>query len=222
MKTDFEIQKDVLEELKWEPFLKASEIGVAVKNGVVTLSGTVDSYLKKSGAEKAAKRVAGVKAVAEDIEIKYGNSFVKNDTELAETILNSLKWHSALNEEKIKIKVENGIVTLDGEVEWEFQRNSAAMQIENLVGVKKIINNISIKPAIVSKELKQKVTAAFHRNASLDADKISIEVKGNLVVLTGKVRSWAERSDAESAVWSAPGVNMIENKIKVETEELVF
>ena len=174
MKTDIEIQKDVLDELKWEPYLSATEIGVAVKNGIVTLSGTVNSYLKKTRAEKAAKRVSGVKAVAEDIEVKYADSLLKNDTEIAETILNALKWHSAINEEKIKVKVENGIVTLDGEVDWEFQRNSAVMQIENLIGVKRIVNNITIKSGIVPKELKQKVNSAFHRSATIDSEKINI------------------------------------------------
>ena len=193
MKTDIEIQKDVLDELKWEPYLNATEIGVAVKNGIVTLSGTVNSYLKKTRAEKAAKRVSGVKAVAEDIEVKYADSLLKNDTEIAETILSALKWHSAINEEKIKVKVEDGVVTLDGEVDWEFQRNSAVMQIENLIGVKRIVNNITIKSGIVPKELKQKVNSAFHRSATIDAEKINIEVTGSKVILTGKVRSWAEK-----------------------------
>lgn len=222
MKTDIEIQKDVLDELKWEPYLNATEIGVAVKNGIVTLSGTVNSYLKKTRAEKAAKRVSGVKAVAEDIEVKYADSLLKNDTEIAETILSALKWHSAINEEKIKVKVEDGIVTLDGEVDWEFQRNSAVMQIENLIGVKRIVNNITIKSGIVPKELKQKVNSAFHRSATIDAEKINIEVTGSKVILTGKVRSWAEKNDAENAVWSAQGVNKVENNLEIDMEVFAF
>jgi osmotically-inducible protein OsmY len=222
MKTDIEIQKDVLDELKWEPYLSATEIGVAVKNGIVTLSGTVNSYLKKTRAEKAAKRVSGVKAVAEDIEVKYADSLLKNDTEIAETILNALKWHSAINEEKIKVKVENGIVTLDGEVDWEFQRNSAVMQIENLIGVKRIVNNITIKSGIVPKELKQKVNSAFHRSATIDSEKINIEVAGTKVTLTGKVRSWAEKNDAENAVWAAQGVNKVENNLEIDMEVFAF
>ena len=222
MKTDIEIQKDVLDELKWEPYLNATEIGVAVKNGIVTLSGTVNSYLKKTRAEKAAKRVSGVKAVAEDIEVKYADSLLKNDTEIAETILSALKWHSAINEEKIKVKVEDGIVTLDGEVDWEFQRNSAVMQIENLIGVKRIVNNITIKSGIVPKELKQKVNSAFHRSATIDAEKINIEVTGSKVILTGKVRSWAEKNDAENAVWAAQGVNKVENNLEIDMEVFAF
>lgn len=222
MKTDIEIQKDVLDELKWEPYLNATEIGVAVKNSIVTLSGTVNSYLKKTRAEKAAKRVSGVKAVAEDIEVKYADSLLKNDTEIAETILSALKWHSAINEEKIKVKVEDGVVTLDGEVDWEFQRNSAVMQIENLIGVKRIVNNITIKSGIVPKELKQKVNSAFHRSATIDAEKINIEVTGSKVVLTGKVRSWAEKNDAENAVWAAQGVNKVENNLEIDMEVFAF
>jgi osmotically-inducible protein OsmY len=222
MKTDIEIQKDVLDELKWEPYLNSTEIGVAVKNGIVTLSGTVNSYLKKTRAEKAAKRVAGVKAVAEDIEVKYSDSLLKNDTEVAEAILTALKWHSAINEEKIKVKVEDGVVTLDGEVDWEFQRNSAVMQIENLIGVKRIVNNVTIKTGILPKELKQKVNSAFHRSATIDSEKINIEVLGSKVVLTGKVRSWAEKNDAENAVWAAQGVNKVENNLEIDMEVFAF
>jgi osmotically-inducible protein OsmY len=218
MKTDSEIQNDVMDELKWEPFLQSSEIGVSVKSGVVTLSGTVNSYLKKSRAEKAAKRVAGVKAVAEDIEVKYTSDFIKNDTEIAEAVLNALKWHSAIQEEKIKVKVENGVVTLDGEVDWEFQRNSAVLQIENLIGVKRIINNIRIKTSLPLKELKQKISSAFHRSATLDSDKIRIETNGSKVTLNGKVRSWAEKNDAENAVWAAPGVTKVENLLEIESK----
>ena len=222
MKTDIEIQKDVLDELKWEPYLNSTEIGVAVKNGIVTLSGTLNSYLKKTRAEKAAKRVVGVKAVAEDIEVKYSDSLLKNDTEIAEAILTALKWHSAINEEKIKVKVEDGVVTLDGEVDWEFQRNSAVMQIENLIGVKRIVNNVTIKTGILPKELKQKVNSAFHRSATIDAGKINVEVLGSKVVLTGKVRSWAEKNDAENAVWAAQGVSKVENNLEIDMEVFAF
>src|ERR1017187_4881712 len=143
MKTDSEIQKDVMEELKWEPLLTATEIGVAVKNSVVTLTGTVDTYAKKEEAENAAKRVTGVKAVAEDIQVKPFNSFVKNDTEIATMIADSMKWHSAVQEDKIKVKVESGWVTLEGNVDWEFQKDAAKNSIKNLGGVKGISNFIT-------------------------------------------------------------------------------
>lgn len=217
MKQDEEIQNDVMEELEWEPTINATEIGVAVKNGVVTLSGTVDTYLKKLTAEKAAKRVAGVKAVAEDIEVKLEGSFIRNDTEIATAIINALKWHASLNEERIKVKVEDGVVTLDGQVDWEFQRSSAVSQIQNIVGVKRVVNNVEIKPRVVPKELKQKISRAFHRSATLDADKISIDIAGETVTLKGKVRSWSEKNDAENAVWAAPGVNKVINNIEIES-----
>jgi osmotically-inducible protein OsmY len=222
MKTDTEIQKDVMDELKWEPFLNATEIGVAVKQGVVTLSGTVDTFLKKSEAEKAAKRVLGVKAVAEDIEVKPFASTMKNDTEIARMVADSLKWHSAVQEEKLKVKVEDGWVTLEGEVEWEYQKDAAKNAIKNLPSVKGISNLIIVKPSITAKDIKQKIGLAFHRSATLDAAKIAIEVQGNKAILTGKVRSWAEKKDAETAAWNAPGISTIENKLVIDTEVFAY
>jgi len=218
MKTDLEIQKDVIEELKWEPFLNAAEIGVSVKNGVVTLNGVVDTYSKKIAAEKAAKKTVGVKAVAEEIEVKYAGNAIKNDSEIAEAVLNALKWHSALQEHTLTVKVERGIVTLDGKVDWEFQRDSARLMILNLVGVRGIINNITIAPKLVATDIKHKISAAFHRHATIDSDKVKIEVSGNTVTLSGKVRSWAEKRDAEYAVWGALGVNSVVNQLEIEHE----
>ena len=222
MKTDQEIQNDVMDELKWEPFLTASEIGVAVKNGIVTLSGTVDRYAKKIAAETAAKKVNGVKAVAEDIEVKLGTSSKKNDTEIAEAALTALKWHSAMQENKIKISVENGWVTLEGDVDWEFQRNSAKYMVENLIGVVGITNNIKIKTVVASTDVKRKIASAFHRSATVDSEKINITLEGTKVILSGKVRSFAEKKDAENAAWLAPGVNSIENKLEIDSEVLTY
>ena len=222
MKTDLEIQKDVLAELKWEPFITASEIGVAVKNGVVTLSGIVDSYLKKTTAEKATKRVSGVKAVAEDIIVKSIGSLVKTDTEIAQAALSALKWNSAINEEKIKIKVEDAVVTLDGEVDWEFQKISAQRQIEDMIGVRRIVNNVTVKTSIPAKDIKQKIADAFHRSATIDSEKIHIETTGSKIILKGTVRSWAEKNDAENAAWSAPGVNKVDNQLEIKSEVLVY
>jgi osmotically-inducible protein OsmY len=222
MKTDVEIQKDVMEELQWEPLLNATEIGVAVKNGVVTLSGSVDTYLKKREAEKAAQRVAGVKAVAEDIEVNISSAFRKTDAEIAGAVLSALKWHSSVQDEKIKVTVEDGWVTLEGEAEWEFQRSSARNAIENLMGVKGITNNIKIVSRAILKEIKQKITSAFHRSATIDADKINIDTAAGKVVLTGKVRSWAERRDAENAAWAAPGVTKVDNKLEIESEVFAY
>jgi osmotically-inducible protein OsmY len=222
MKTDIQIQKDVMEELKWQPFLKASDIGVAVKNGIVTLSGQVDSYAKKIVAEKATKKVAGVKAIAEDIQIGVSPVLSKTDTEIAEAVVNALKWHTAVQQEKIKIKVENGIVKLEGGVDWEFQRNNAEVAIENLIGVRSVINMITVKPKITAFDIQQKVSSAFHRSATIDAEKITAEVTGSRVTLRGTVRSLAEKEDAETAAWNAPGIISVNNDLEIEVPEYAF
>jgi len=227
MRSDLEIQKDVMDELGWEPSLTPSEIGVAVKGGVVTLSGQVDSYFKKTIAEKATKRVKGVKAIAEEIQIGASPSYHRSDTDIAIAVLNALKWHTAVEEEKIKVRVEEGIVRLEGEVEWEYQRKNAKAAIENLNGVIAVINLIAVKPKLVTtniktSEIKQKITSAFQRNATLDAKKIQVEVEENKVTLTGTVRSLAEKDDAENAAWAAPGVLDVDSRLEVENPEFIF
>lgn len=221
MKTDLEIQQDVMAEIKWEPLLNVSEIGVAVKNGVVTLSGAVDTYTKKLLAETAAKRVLGVKAIAEDIEVKVSGTGIKNDSEIAEAALSALKWQSTFLEENVKVKVESGWLTLEGQLEWEFMKSSAARAVENLVGVRGVTNAIKITPKLDPVDIKRKIKNAFHRSATIDSDNISIETIDNKVILTGKVRSWVEKKDAERAAWLAPGVNMIDNRLVIDTEVYV-
>lgn len=222
MKTDVQLQKDVMEEIQWHPLLNSSEIGVAVKNGIVTLSGQVDSYLKKAEAENATKKVVGVKALAEDIQIGVAPFYKKTDTDIAEAVVNALKWHSGVRDEKIKIKVENSIVRLEGEVEWEFERNTAKSAIENLSGVKGVINMITIKPRIVPSDVTKRINAAFHRSATIDASNISAEISGSKVILRGSVRSYSEKEDAENAAWNAPGVVSVQNELKVEVPEFAL
>jgi osmotically-inducible protein OsmY len=222
MKSDSQIQKDVMEELKWTPYLKASEIGVSVKGGIVTLSGITDSYYKKLEVEKAAKGVAGVKAVAMDIQIGMSPVYKKTDTEIAQAVMNALKWHSAIREEKIKVKVEDGNVKLEGEVDWDFQRSKAVTAVENLTGVRSVINLITVKPHTTPADVLHKINAAFHRSATIDASRIKAEVIGNKVILKGTVRSFIEKEDAERAAWFAPGINKVENKLHIEIPEYAY
>ncbi len=219
MKSDAQVQHDVMAQLKWEPQLNAAEIGVSVKNGVVTLSGIVDTYAKKVAAEKAVQKVSGVKAVAEDLQVGLSPIFRKTDAEIAEAVLTALKGHIAIPEENLQVKVEDGQVSLEGEVEWSFQRNAAIDVVCNLAGVRQINNNIKVKPRVTSENIQEKVSAAFHRSATIDARRVSVEVLGSKVILRGKVRSFAERKDAENAVWAAPGVAVVENKLEIEPKE---
>ena len=222
MKTDLQIQKDVMDELKWQPVLEAAEIGVAVKHGIVTLSGQVDSYLKKKVAEKTVRKVDGVKAVAEDIIVGVSPHNKRTDAEIAQAVLNALQWHSGVQNQKIKINVEDGIVRLEGEAEWEYQRSNAKSAIEHLQGVRAVINAIVLKPKVMAADVKQQINAAFRRNAVIDAATINVTIINSKVVLNGTVRSFAEKQDAEKAVWNAPGVSSVENNLEIEVPEYSF
>lgn len=224
MKSDIEIQKNVIEEIQWDPQLTkiASHIGVIVKNEVVTLSGDVDYYSQKLAAEKAAKRVKDVKVVAMDVEVKSASSSDLTDSKIAEAVRNALTWHSAVNEDMINIKVEEGWVYLEGMVNWEYERKAAERAIENLRGVKGVINQVKIKERKVdATEVKKKIKAAFHRHATVDSANIKVDASNGVVKLTGQVRSWAEWKDAADVVWSMPGVTEVENKLEIEHETYV-
>ena len=222
MKTDDEIRKDVIEEIRWDPQLTniAPQIGVTVKNEVVTLLGVVDYYAQKVAAENAAQRVNGVKVVATDIEVKgTDESQFKTDAQIGEAIRNALTWHSAVNEDLIDIKVDDGWVYLEGIVDWDYERKAAETAVENIMGVKGVFNKIKIKNIPVApKDVKKKITAAFHRHASMDSANISVGVSGGTVTLTGKVRTWQERNDAEHVAWSMPGVTEVNNNLVIDSE----
>jgi len=216
MKTNEELQKDVQNAIKWEPLLHAAEIGVTVKDGVVTLTGIVDGYFKKKEAENAAKNVSGVKAVVEDIEIKYSNTFTKSDNDIAHEVLKALKDNWSVSEDHVKVKVENGWVTLEGELTWNFQRQDAKTAISFLPGVKGVTNEIKIKSDIKDAIEKKDVEKALARSWSLNSKDITVTVNGTNVKLTGFVDSIYQKDQAEKIVWKTPGIWSIDNDLVVE------
>ena len=211
MKTDSEIERDVKAELGWNPDLKSTDIAISVKDGVVTLAGFVPRYIDKYEAEKAAKRVAGVLAVANDIEIRLPAVDERPDPEIAREVVTALKNQLPFSHERIKAVVRNGWVTLEGDVEWQYQRLTAERAVRPLKGVKGIINDIKTKPRVEPSDIKQKIQEAFRRSAEVDANQITVETSGGEVILKGKVRSWLERDEAERVAWRAPGVRHRQN-----------
>ncbi len=216
MKTNETLQKDVQNALKWEPLLNAAEIGVIAIDGVITLTGTVSSFAKKAEAEEAAKNVAGVKAVVEKIEINFGDMFIKNDNEIANDILNAFKWNWEIPSDKVKVKVEGGWVTLDGDLNWNYQKTAAQKAVSNLKGVSGVSNNLTIKADTKDKVEKLEIEHAFARNWSLDDKDIQVGVSGNKVTLNGTVKSWYEKDEAGRIAYNAPGVWTVENELVVE------
>jgi osmotically-inducible protein OsmY len=215
MRSDSEIKKDVEDELEWSPEIDATDIGVSVKNGVVTLTGFVRRYLDTLEAEKAAKRVAGVVGVANDLEVHVPTNDERPDPEIARDAVEALKNELPLSWERIKPIVNKGWIRLEGEVEWNYQRQSAEEAVRRVKGVKGVTNAIAIKPRIEPSEIKQKIEEALRRHAELDANRIEVEANGSEVTLKGNVRSWAERDEAERAAWAAPGVTRVDNRIVV-------
>jgi len=216
MKTDVELRDDILAELKWQPDIDETEIGVIVEDGIVTLSGVVNQYRKKVLANKAAKSVAGVRAIAEDIEVKHGDDYKKTDKEIAKIAVEALEWNASVPKEKIMVFVEDGYIHLSGNVPWDYQRRSAKRTVQNLLGVKGVINNIKIESKVKPQNVEKEIIKALERSANLEAKGIRVQADGHTVQLKGRVHSIKESEEAEKAAYRAIGVREVKNDIVVQ------
>ena len=213
--SDIQLRQNVLDELEFEPSIDAAHIGVTVDDGVVTLTGHLSSYAEKIAAEEAVRRVKGVRAIAEEIEVRYPGQKQTSDDEIAKRALNILQWDTFLPHENIRLTVHKGLVTLTGEVQWYFQKSGAEKAIRKLSGVTGVVNDITIKPAVRVADIKSKIENALKRHAEVEAEGIQITVLSDEVTLNGKVESWDERQAVISAAWSAPGVRLVEDHLTI-------
>jgi osmotically-inducible protein OsmY len=213
--TDRELQEHVQRALDWEPSIDAADIGVSVDNGVVTLRGDVKTYSEKAAAERVALGVYGVKAVANDVNVRLGGGQKRTDTDIAQAAVSALRWNTMVPDEKITVSVGEGWVTLKGRVDWEFQRTAAANIIRDLAGVRGVTNEILLESHASVTDVKAKIEAALKRSAEVDARRIDVAVANDKVILTGNVHSWFERNEARRAAWAAPGVKQVEDRIVV-------
>lgn len=215
MRSESDLKRDVENELTWEPSVNEAHIGVTVKDGVVTLTGHVPCYAEKYGAEKAAKRIYGVKAIANELDVRLPGCARCTDEEIAQACVSALKFNHAVPGEKVKVMVNDGWVTLEGEVQWRYQKDAAESAVRFLTGVTGVSNGIVVKPQVSPSEVKDKIEAAFKRNAEIDARRVSVEARGSKIILHGRVRSWAESDEAYQAAWAAPGVTEVDNRLTV-------
>lgn len=213
MTDDMTLQQWVSDELAFEPRIDAAHVGVSVRNGVATLSGRVNSYAEKFAAEEAARRVKGISAVAQELEVHLPSDKKTDDAEIAERLVRMLHWDVLVPDGRITVKVEHGYVTLGGEVEWHYQRAEAEADARKLGGVKAVINDIHVRPVVKSANVEARIRAALERNAATEANRVSVDVTGTKVTLTGKVNAWTERETIERAAWSVPGVTEVDDQI---------
>jgi len=215
MKTDAQLKKDIESELDWDPAVKAANVGVAVKDGIVTLTGHLETHAEKFAVEQALQRVAGVQAIAIELDVKLAPDHIRSDTEIAAAAESALTWHALVPAERIKVTVEKGWITLGGEVDWEYQRRNAESTVRPLTGVIGVSNGIALKPRVSPSHIADRIREALTRQAEREANKIDVTVTGSNVTLRGVVHSWSERAAAQGAAWSAPGITTVNNELKI-------
>jgi osmotically-inducible protein OsmY len=213
---DLQLRQDVLDELEFEPSINAAHIGVAANRGIVTLTGFVTSYAEKAAAERAARRVKGVQAIAEEIEVRLPSDTKRADDEIAARAVDILKWQVGFPADRISVKVEKGIVTLTGDVDWQYQKNNAEQVVHKLSGVINVVNQIRVAAPARASDIREKIQKALQRSAEVEASGINVQTEGGRVILSGKVRAWYERDIAERAAWSAPGVTEVQDHLTIE------
>ena len=213
--TDKDLKQQVQNALDWEPSIDTTDIGISANEGVVTLRGNVRTYAEKQMTERVALRVFGVRAVANDLDVRLPTSFERSDTEVAQAAVNALSWNSVVPAGRVTVTVANGWITLQGNVPWQYQKDAAGRSVRDLFGVKGVINSIVVEPQIKPMDVRDKIEAAFRRSAEVDARRINVNATDGKVILSGNVRSYAERQEAERAAWAAPGVKQVEDRLLI-------
>lgn len=213
--TDKELKRHVDDALNWEPSFDAADVGVSVDNGVVTLRGDVASYTARSTAERVTLHVYGVKAVANDLNVRLPGEYQRTDSDIAQAAASALQWNTVVPANRVSVAVSSGWVTLKGNLDWQYQKDAAARAVRDLTGVRGVNNTITVQPLVRTAEVEDKIEAAFKRSAEIDARRISVTAEDGKVILTGNVRSWAERQEAERVAWAAPGVTQVDDRLSI-------